>query len=259
MRISVITVCYNAADTVADAVESVLGQQGQTRSGANGTWDLEYVVVDGGSTDETLEVLAPYRDRIATLISEPDKGLYDAMNKGVAACTGDVVAILNADDVYASDEVLERVAEAFATSGAEGVYGDLNYVEAEDTEKVVRRWKAGAYQPGAFGRGWMPPHPAFFVKKSCYDRWGGFTLKLRSAADYELMLRFIHRHQMTLHYLPLTLVHMRAGGMSNASLGHRIRAHREDWRAWRMNGFSPSPLALWAKPLRKLPQFLSRK
>jgi glycosyltransferase involved in cell wall biosynthesis len=254
MRISVVTVCYNAAHTLADAVDSVLGQT----SDPSAPLELEYIVVDGGSTDGTLDLLARYRNRIATLISEPDNGLYDAMNKGIKAATGEVVAILNADDVYASTDVLARVADTFRDSGAEAVYGDLNYVTADDLSKVTRRWNAGPYTPGAFRRGWMPPHPALFVRRACYDRWGLFTLSLRSAADYELMLRFIHRHGMTLAYLPETLVLMRAGGVSNASLKHRIRAHREDWKAWRMNGFHPSLFTLLAKPLRKLPQFLSR-
>ena len=254
MRISVITVCYNAASTLKDAVDSVLDQV----PAGEAPFELEYIVVDGGSTDGTLDLLASYSERIATLISEPDQGLYDAMNKGVQAATGDVVAILNADDVYASTNVLASVADTFRDSGAEAVYGDLHYVAADDLSQVIRRWKAGAYAPGAFRRGWMPPHPALFVRRACYHRWGLFTLALRSAADYELMLRFIHRHGMTLAYLPETLVLMRAGGISNASPNHRIRAHREDWKAWRMNGFHPSPLTLLAKPLRKLPQFLSR-
>ena len=254
MRISVITVCYNAASTLKDAVDSVLGQV----PAGEAPFELEYIVVDGASTDGTLDLLASYSERIATLILGPDQGLYDAMNKGVQAATGDVVAILNADDVYASTDVLARVAATFRETEAEAVYGDLHYVAADDLSHVTRRWKAGAYTPGAFRQGWMPPHPALFVRRACYNRWGLFTLALRSAADYELMLRFIHRHGMTLAYLPETLVLMRAGGMSNASLQHRIRAHREDWKAWRMNGFHPSPFTLLAKPLRKLPQFLSR-
>ena len=159
------------------------------------------------------------------------------MNKGVRAATGDIVAILNADDVYASTDVLAQVARAFTASGTDAVYGDLNYVAADDLSRVTRRWRSGAYSPGAFRRGWMPPHPALFVRRTCYERWGMFNLSLHSAADYELMLRFIHRHGMTLTYLSETLILMRAGGVSNASFNHRIRAHREDWKAWRMNGY----------------------
>ena len=254
MRISVITVCFNAVTTIADAARSVVSQT----SSSDFTFEIEYIVVDGGSTDGTTESLEPFRKRIDVFISEPDNGIYDAMNKGIKAATGDVVAILNADDVYASTDVLARVADTFRETDAEAVYGDLHYVDANDLTQVLRRWRSGAFRPGAFRRGWMPPHPALFVTRSCYERWGLFTLALRSAADYELMLRFIHRHGMTLAYLPETLVLMRAGGVSNASLKHRISAHREDWKAWRMNGYHPSPLTLLAKPLRKLPQFLSR-
>ena len=255
MRISVVTVCYNAAHTLADAVDSVLGQT----SDPSAPFELEYIVVDGGSTDGTLDLLARHRNRIATLISEPDNGLYDAMNKGIKAATGDVVAILNADDVYASTDVLARVAATFRDSG---VRSGLRRPQLRDGRRSLQSHtpleRRHLTPQGAFRRGWMPPHPALFVRRACYDRWGLFTLSLRSAADYELMLRFIHRHGMTLAYLPETLVLMRAGGVSNASLKHRIRAHREDWKAWRMNGFHPSPFTMLAKPLRKLPQFLSR-
>ena len=254
MRISVITVCFNAAATLTDAVQSVLAQVPDPEV----PFEVEYIVVDGASTDDSLGVLSPFRDRIATLISEPDRGLYDAMNKGIRAATGDVVAILNADDVFASTDVLAKVALAFTASGTDAVYGDLNYVAADNLSRVTRRWRSGTYSHGAFRRGWMPPHPALFMRRTCYKRWGMFNLSLCSAADYELMLRFIHRHGMTLTYLPETLVLMRAGGVSNASLKHRIRAHREDWKAWRMNGYHPSPFTMLAKPLRKLPQFLSR-
>ncbi|MEC8802217.1 MAG: glycosyltransferase, partial [Bacteroidota bacterium] len=149
MRISVVTVCYNAAHTLADAVDSVVGQT----SDPSAPFELEYIVVDGGSTDGTLDLLARHRNRIATLISEPDNGLYDAMNKGIKAATGDVVAILNADDVYASTDVLARVAATFRDSGVEAVYGDLHYVAAHDLSQVTRRWKAGGYTPGGFRRG----------------------------------------------------------------------------------------------------------
>ena len=254
MRISVVTVCFDAASTVADAAQSVLEQIPK----ADSPFELEYIVVDGGSSDGTLLSLAPFEASISLLISEPDQGIYDAMNKGIRAATGDVVAFLNADDVYAFPHVLAKVAATFQETEADAVYGDLDCVAAEDSTKVMRRWRAGAFRSGAFRRGWMPPHPALFVKRSCYERWGLFSLTLRSAADYELMLRFIHRHGMSLAYVPETLVRMRMGGVSNASWRHRLRAHREDWQAWRMNGYVPSPLTLLAKPLRKLPQFLSR-
>ena len=253
MTLSIVTVCYNAASTIADAVQSVLDQA------LPEGWKLEYIVVDGASTDGTLEALSAMDAKALQIISEPDRGLYDAMNKGIEASSGDVIGILNADDMHAHPHVLAHVIRAFEQSGADGVYGDLNYVDAEDPSKVVRRWTAGRYQPGAFRKGWMPPHPTLFLKRSCYERMGLFNLSLRSAADYELMLRMIHRHHISLEYLPETLVHMRVGGTSNASLQNRLRAHREDWEAWRLNGFTPSPFTMLAKPLRKLPQFLTRR
>ena len=252
MRISIITVCYNASATLLDAVESVLSQK--PRHSEN--FSLEYIIIDGASTDNSLDLLSPYHDKISKVISEPDKGLYDAMNKGIHAATGDVVGILNADDVYAHQHVLSDVTEAFSRHEVMGVYGDLNYVDPNDTSTVVRIWQSGHYTRGKFKWGWMPPHPTLFLRKECYSKWGVFNVTLKSAADYELMLRFIHKNDIILEYIPETLVLMRAGGVSNASLRHRIDAHKEDWEAWRLNGLNPNILTLLAKPLRKLPQFL---
>lgn len=247
MKLSVVTVAFQAEATIARAAASVIGQQGAG-------FELEYIVVDGASADGTLAALEPFRDRIDRLISEPDRGLYDAMNKGWQAATGDVVAFLNADDVYADECVLERVSAAFR-EGVEGVYGDLVYV---DGERVTRHWVSGTYRPGAFKAGWMPPHPTFFARRDAFEKWGGFRLDLRSAADYELMLRFIHVHGMRLAYLPEVLVRMEVGGVSNASWKNRLRANREDRMAWRLNGLTPWPWTLWMKPLRKLGQFVNR-
>ena len=250
MKLSIITIAFNAADTIEDAVQSVLSQR---RDG----FELEYLVIDGASKDATLEILAPYRDRL-TLISEPDKGIYDAMNKGVSLASGDCVGILNADDLYASDDVLMRVAALFKSSQAESVYGDLVYVDRNDPTEVTRTWNSGPFNRKAFLHGWMPPHPTFFVRKSVYDAHGLFSLKLRSAADYELMLRFLYKSGITTAYLPSILVRMRVGGLSNASLGNRWRANREDREAWRMNELTPYPWTLFFKPLRKVSQLWKR-
>ena len=251
MKITIVTIAFNAEATIADAVASVISQK---RDG----FDLEYIVVDGASSDGTLDAIEPYRNQINQLISEPDQGLYDAMNKGLRAATGDFVGILNADDLYAGDDVLQKVAAQLSASGADSLYGDLVYVDRHATERVTRRWVSGTFHPRSFLRGWMPPHPTFFMRRDAVDQFGEFSLKLSSAADYELMLRMLCKHGLSTVYLPEVLVRMRVGGMSNASWGNRWRANREDREAWRMNGLRPWPWTVWMKPLRKLPQLWSR-
>lgn len=247
MKISVITVTYNSAATLLDTVASVLGQTHPA---------VEYLVVDGGSTDHTLAKLAPYREQIDCLISEPDEGMYDAMNKGIAHATGDVVAILNSDDVYADSEVLSKIAALFQDAALDCVYGNLHYVASNDLSRVVRDWQAGGYAPGLFRRGWHPPHPSFFVRRGVYGRLGGFRADLRIAADYEFMLRALERAGCPVAYLDTVLVKMRTGGASNRSLGNIWKANRECFRAWRMNGYGrcTAALATAAKPLGKLKQ-----
>jgi glycosyltransferase len=249
MKISIITVAFNAEATIAEAVASVVGQR-------QDGFEIEYIIVDGASTDETLAALEPHRDGIAHIISEPDRGLYDAMNKGVAAATGDFIGILNADDTYAHNGVLAAVAARLEETGADALYGDLNYVAADGSGRVVRRWRSGEMGPRSFLRGWMPPHPTFFLAKSVYDEHGEYSLDLRSAADYELMLRMLHKHRVRAAYIPDVLVKMQTGGMSNASWTNRLRANREDRAAWRMNGLRPMPWTLVIKPLRKLGQWI---
>lgn len=230
MKISVITICFNSAATIVDTVESVLGQTHP---------EVEYLLVDGASKDATLDKLAPYRERLAGLLSEPDQGIYDAMNKGLRLATGDVVAILNSDDLYAHPEVLSKVASVFATTGADCVYGDLNYVSATDLQQVVRNWRSGAYQRGQFRQGWHPAHPSFFVRRSVYEQLGLFNLNLRIAADFELMLRVLEKHGCPAAYLPEVLVKMRTGGASNRSWRNIWKANRECYQAWRINGYNP--------------------
>jgi glycosyltransferase involved in cell wall biosynthesis len=249
MKISVITVCFNSAKTIEDTIQSVLSQDYP---------NVEYIIVDGGSKDATLDIVKKYSANISHFISEPDKGIYDAMNKGIALATGDVVGILNSDDVYYDSQVLSHIAKAFEVTNADAVYGDLVYVASNNLEKVTRVWKSKPYTEGAFLKGWMPPHPTFYVKKSCYNRLGNYTLKLKSAADYELMLRFIHKHKISVAYIPKTFVKMRVGGESNVSLKNRIRANKEDRMAWKMNGLKANALTLYLKPLMKLGQFLKR-
>ena len=249
MKVSIITVVLNNAACIKGAIESVLGQ---THT------DVEYIVVDGGSTDGTLELIKSYGPRIHTLITGSDKGIYFAMNKGLAAATGDVVGILNSDDFYTHPQVLEKVVKAFEKHDADTVYGDLVYVHPDNTDQIQRYWKSGRYKHGAFKYGWMPPHPTFFVKRSLYQQHGHFDTGFTSAADYELMLRFLHKHKAATAYVPEVLVKMRAGGKSNKQLSNRLHANREDRAAWEKNGLKLPFFTGILKPLRKLPQFIRR-
>lgn len=248
MKLSIITVSYNSASTIRDTIESVLNQSYK---------DVEFIIIDGQSKDDTVAIVQSYGNRISKFISEKDKGLYDAMNKGIRLATGDVIGILNSDDFYAGEHVLSKIASLFQPE-IEGVYADLVYVSPNDTTRIVRTWKSGLYKEGDFLKGWMPPHPTFFVRKTVYEKYGVFTDKLKSAADYELMLRFIHGHKIKIAYLPEVTIHMRAGGKSNASVKNRIRANKEDRLAWKMNNLKPGVFTFIRKPLSKLTQFLKR-
>ncbi len=247
LRISVVTAVFNAASTVEECLRSVDSQS----HGA-----VEHVLVDGGSTDGTLDRVRAFQGRRVSLVSEPDRGIYDAMNKGIRRATGEVVGILGADDVYADGAVLADVAAALDRTGADSCYGDLEYVRRDAPEKVVRRWRSGPYRPGLFRRGWMPPHPTFFVRKTVYDRLGLFRDDFRIAADYELMLRFFEKGCITTSYIPRVLVRMRLGGASNRGLRNLWRKSREDRRAWEVNGLEGGWSTIVAKNLSKLPQFV---
>lgn len=246
MKVSLITICYNNADTIEDTIQSVLDQ----------TYDqIEYIFIDGGSTDETLKIIEKHRQPYFKVVSEKDNGIYDALNKGIMRATGEVVGMLHADDIFADTEVIEKVVELFKKTNADGVYGDLNYVDRINPTKIIRKWKSGKYKANKFLWGWMPPHPSFYVKKAVYDQFGVFNTELRSAADYELMLRFIHKEKIRIAYLEKTMVKMRVGGQSNVTLANRIKANKEDYRAWQLNGLHPFWITRFLKPLRKVSQY----
>lgn len=245
MKITVITVSYNSAATIRDTLNSV---RDQTHP------EVEHIIVDGASRDDTRDIARQY-SHVNRVISEPDNGLYDAMNKGIRCATGAVIGILNSDDFYAHPNVLARVAAAFETQDTHALYGDLKYVHPRAVHRTVRYWRSGSYQRDHFRFGWMPPHPTFFVRREFYEQFGGYDLNFRTAADYELMLRFLYKHHLPATYLPEVLVHMRTGGVSNASLRRRWQANREDHRAWIKNGFRPSIYTMLLKPLRKIPQY----
>lgn len=245
MVISVITVARNSADTIRDALDSVRRQ----------TYPhVEHLVVDGASTDGTADIARAY-SHVAACLSEPDRGLYEAMNKGLRMATGDVVGFLNADDLYATPQALAMVAERMQHTGAGALYADLKYVRPQALHRTVRHWRSGPFLREQFRLGWMPPHPTFFVCKKYYDALGGYDTRFRIAADYELMLRFLYKHRVPACYLPEVLVLMRTGGISNATLRHRWHANREDRRAWRQNDLRPGLFTHWLKPIRKIPQY----
>jgi len=245
--VTIITVSYNSASTIADTLKAV---ESQTYQG------IEHIIVDGGSTDQTVKIVEGF-PHVAQCISEKDEGIYFAMNKGLAMATGDIIGILNADDIYADNEVIAKVAAAFEDPAVDATYADLVFVDREDVSKVFRTWKSGPFRRSSMYNGWMPPHPTFFVRRSLYEKYGHFNTVLRSAADYELMLRFLLKHEINLSYIPQTIIKMRQGGKSTASISNRIKANWEDRKAWKMNGLRPHFFTLFLKPLRKIKQFIS--
>lgn len=250
LKISVVTITFNCAATIADCLASVASQQGVRH---------EHVVIDGASRDGTLDCLQRHRDQLAVLVSEPDAGLYDALNKGIARCTGDVVGFLHADDLYAGPEVLASVAAAFADERVDAVYGDLQYVSQHDPGHVVRHWRSTPFTRRRLEWGWMPPHPTLYLRRRLYERLGGFDTRYRIAADYDFILRLFTQPGLNTTHLPEVLVKMRVGGASNRSLGNILRKSREDWRALRrhrVGAFRSVGALLW-KNLGKLGQFRS--
>lgn len=219
------------------------------------TWpQVEHVVIDGASTDGTVAVLQACLNAQAVWVSEPDKGIYDALNKGLARATGDVIGLMHSDDFFADDEVLASVAAAFADPAVDAVYGDLDYVAKADTTRIVRRWRSGDYSAAKLARGWMPPHPTLFLRRGVIERWGGYDTSFRIAADYDTILRYFGQGQIRPVYIPRVLVKMRLGGQSNRSLGRIGLKTREDYRALRRNGVGGVGALVW-KNLGKLGQF----
>ena len=245
MKISVITVCYNASETIDHCIKSVRSQNYPA---------IEHIIIDGGSTDGTMELLGQYRDQVARCVCEPDAGIYDAMNKGIRLATGDVVGCLNSDDFYADDRVISDVASVFNDCEIDCCYSDLEYVDYRNTEKVVRHWKSRPFSRGLFKTGWHPPHPTFFARRDMYTKYGLFDLDLNISADYEIMLRFLERYGVKSYYIPRVLVKMRIGGISNRSLKQLFKANIQCCQAWKKNGFRISLFTAIRKPLSKLLQ-----
>jgi len=246
MKISIITAAFNSAATIKDTLQSISSQDYR---------QIEHLVIDGASKDNTLEIVKKFQ-HVSHIVSEKDGGIYDAMNKGIGLATGEVIGILNSDDIYTNDTVISKVMNAFQDPSVDIVYADLRYVKYDDLNKITRTWHSGSFSKSKFYFGWMPPHPTLFVRKKVYDQAGKFNCALVSAADYEFMLRVMLKNDYRVQYIPEVLVKMRTGGMSNATLGHRIRANREDREAWRLNHIRPYFFTIPFKPLRKIFQFI---
>ncbi len=246
MKISIITIAYNSGHSIADAIQSVLAQTYP---------NIEYVIVDGKSKDNTVEVVKSFGDRISKFVSEPDKGIYDALNKGIKMATGDIIGFMHSDDLFASDDIIEKVAALFVKHDVDSIYGDLQYVYKNDTNKVLRYWRSGDFSIRKLRMGWMPPHPTFYVKKKVYDQYGLFNTNFRIAADYDTMLRFLGKYRISTMYLPEVMVKMRVGGASNRSLKNIIRKSKEDMQAIRDNQFG-TVFTLAFKNIRKVTQFI---
>ena len=244
-KVSLITVCYNAEASIKRCIESIVSQDYP---------DYEHIVIDGGSTDNTLEIINSFSDKVSIIVSERDKGVYDAMNKGIRLAGGDIVGTLNADDYFASNDVLSTVAERFAGTTADIVYGDLDYINLNET--IQRKWRTRAYKHGFYNWGWMPPHPTFYCKKELFEKFGYYRLDYGTAADYELMLRFMHRHRVRAVHLNKVMIKMQCGGLSNKNPTNRVKAWKYDLKAMRHNSILYPLIAVILKPLRKIGQYL---
>ena len=246
MKISIVTTTSNSAATIRDTLESVLSQTHQ---------DWELIIEDGLSRDDTLSIVREFESRCGDrmrIFSEKDEGLYDAMNRGIARATGDVVGILNSDDFYYDESVLEDINRAMEGQPVDCIYGDLKYVSAKNKHRVVRIWKGSQHKEGAYLHGWHPAHPTFYARRECYDKLGVFNTSLEVSADFELMLRFIEVAGLRNRYIHRYFVKMRMGGESNGNLRNIIRGNRNILRAMRENGLKPAPLFILRRMIPKL-------
>lgn len=247
MKVSLITVVYNGEKYLADCIESVIGQTYH---------DLEYIIIDGASTDSTLSIVEKYRADITKFVSEKDRGMYDALNKGIDMASGEIIGILNADDMLASTDVIANIVAQFEKFDADGVYGNLNYINPHRANAIVRKWVSKPFTQKDIKMGWMPAHPTLYLKKILFKRFGYYSLDFGTAADYELMLRFLYQCQIKAVFMDQLIVNMRIGGMSNASMKHRYHALLNDLKALKTNRL-PFPLfTLLLKKVSKLTQFL---
>jgi len=245
MKITIITATYNSGNDLKQCIESVLSQTYQ---------NIEYIIIDNCSTDQTLDIAKNYSEQVSRIISEPDKGIYDALNKGIKIASGDVIGILHADDFYPSETIIEDVIKKFVETGVDSVYGDLQYVSKKKSEKVIRNWVAGEFSMKKLTHGWMPPHPTFFVKRKHYIEQGLFNTEYKIAADYDLMLRFLYKAKISVAYISKVIVKMRVGGTSNKNLANIYKKSAEDLNILKTYGVG-GIYSLMLKNIRKVSQF----
>ncbi|TDF81204.1 glycosyltransferase family 2 protein [Pseudomonas sp. H9] len=250
MKISIVTVSYNSAATIRDTIESVLSQSYK---------DIEYIIVDGGSKDGTMTIVEEYRDKISSVISEPDKGIYDAMNKGIALATGDVIGILNSDDYYEADDAVEAVALSFrAAPESSVIFGDIVFVSPDDLTKVTRFYGAAHFRSWKLRFGWMPPHPATFIRADAYKMVGPYSLQYKISADYEMFVRLLLVCKQKYTRLDKVIVRMRAGGVSTSGFKSSMRLNSEIVQACRRNGVYTNLLMVLSKIPFKLLEYVKR-
>lgn len=244
MKFSLITVCLNSEKTIADTIKSVISQDFK---------DYEHIIFDGGSKDNTIATIKSFQNKVK-LIEGKDIGIFDAMNQAIGHTSGEIIGIINSDDFYADPQVLSRVEREFETTGVDSVYGDLHYVHRDDKNKVYRNWKSGYFSRSKFKYGWTIPHPTFFVRKHIYSQFGLFDSSFKISGDYELILRFLFKNQVSVSYIPEVLVKMRNQGNSDGGFIKRFRSLQEDYSAWKKNNLRPAFYTIPLKPLRKLSQ-----
>jgi len=246
MKVSIITATYNSAETIADTLRS-LNQQSYH--------NIEYIIIDGASKDNTLAVIKQLCPNVTKMISEPDKGIYDALNKGINAATGDIVGFLHSDDLFAYPDAIKDIVATFNYFDCDATYADLEYVSKDNTDNIIRLWKSGVYSQGKLKNGWMPPHPTFYMKRDLYQKFGLFDLNFKISADYDSLLRYLWSKKVKMSYLPRVVMKMRVGGASNRSLKNIIQKTKEDIRALKKNNIF-WPCALFIKNFSKIPQFI---
>ncbi len=246
MKVSIITVTFNSAKYLIDCIDSVRSQD---------YVDIEHIIIDGKSTDETVGIIRRNESYISAWISEPDRGMYDAINKGIGLASGDIIGILNSDDMFASADVVSQIVKCFRETGTDSVYGDLVYVQPENISIVCRYWKGLPYNRSRFKTGWMPAHPTFYIKRSLIEKHGPYENHYFTAADYEFMARYLYLLKITSSYLPKMIVKMRNGGISNGNIYRRLRANRRDYLAMKKNNIPFPFIVSILKPLSKLPQY----